>query len=358
MAFWRKSTLITLLVVLIAAFAVGSASAGGKKVKAAWIYVGPVGDHGWTYAHDQGRKAVEKDLGVETAFIESVTEADAERVITNFARKGFSPIFTTSFGFMDPTLAAAKKFPNTVFMHCSGFKRAKNVGTYFSRMYQTRYLTGLVAGAMTKSNIIGYVNAFPIPECIRLISAFTIGVREVNPKAVVKNVWINSWIDAAKGKEAAKALIAEGADVITQGIDFPSPQEAAVEAGKWFIGWDSDMAPLAPKNTLTSALLNWGVIYKDVVKRVMNGTWKSDDYYWGMDKDAVRLAPLGPMVPEKVKKLVAKRKAEIIAGKFEVFAGPIKFQDGSVFVPAGKVATDAQILSMTKFVEGVKGSPK
>lgn len=350
--------MVILAVLAALVLAVSAAPAVAKKVKAGFVYVGPVGDHGWTYAHDQGRKYLEKHLGIETTYVESVSEADAERVITNLARRGYSPIFTTSFGFMDPTLAVAKRFPDTVFMHCSGFKRAKNVGTYFARVYQTRYLTGLIAGAMTKSNVIGYVNAFPIPECIRLINAFTIGVHEVNPKAKVHNVWINSWIDAAKGKEAAKALLAEGADVITQGIDFPAPQEAAAEAGKWFIGWDSDMSDLAPKITLTSALIHWEVIYADVVKKVMNGTWKSCDYYWGLEHGAVDLAPLGPMVPEKVRKLVAKRKQEIIDGKFKVFAGPLKFQDGSVFVPAGKVASDKQILSLTKFVQGIVGSPK
>lgn len=353
----RKIMLVALAALVAVAFMAGPAPAD-SKVKAAWIYVGPIGDHGWTYAHNQGRLAVEKDLGVETAYLESVLEADSERAIVNFARQGFSPIFTTSFGFMDPTLAAGKKFPKTAFMHCSGYKRSENVGTYFSRMYQSRYLTGLIAGAMTKTNVIGYVNAFPIPECIRLASAFAIGVREVNPKAKVHNVWINSWIDAAKGKEGARALLAQGADVIAQGIDFPSPQEAAVEADKWFIGWDSDMGPLAPDHTLTSALLHWAPIYKDVVQKVMDGNWKSSDYYWGMDKGAVGLAPFGKMIPQKIRDLVDKRKAEITAGQFEVFRGPIKYQDGSVMVPAGEVASDGVILSMTKFVEGVVGATK
>ena len=354
----RTMGLILILGLVLGLALAGPGLASETKVKAAWVYVGPVGDHGWTYAHDQGRLAVEKELGIETAFIESVTEADAERVITNFARRGYSPIFTTSFGFMDPTLAVAKKFPKTVFMHCSGFKRAENMGTYFSRMYQTRYLTGLVAGAMTKSGIIGYVNAFPIPECIRLASAFAIGVKEMNPKAEVRNVFTNSWIDAVKAKEAAKALISVGADVITQGVDMPAPQEAAVEADKLFIGWDSDMGPLAPEHTLTSALLHWEVIYKDVVKKVMDGTWKSSDYYWGMDKGAVSVAPFGPKVTEDLKKKVAQRQQEIIEGKFEVFQGPLKYQDGTEFVPQGKVATDEQILSMTQFLEGVVGSTK
>ena len=352
--------MIMVAVFAAAALCLAVSPAMAAKVKAAFVYVGPVGDHGWTYAHDQGRLDLEKTLGIETTYVESVSEADAERVITNLARRGYSPIFTTSFGYMDPTLAAAKKFPKTVFMHCSGFKRAPNVGTYFSRMYQSRYLTGLIAGAMTKSGIIGYVNAFPIPECVRLINAFTIGVKEANPKAKVHNVWINAWTDAAKGKEAAKALIAAGADIITQGIDFPSPQEAVAEAGKghYFIGWDSDMAFLAPEVTLTSALLHWKYIYRDVVKRVMDDTWKPDDYYWGMDKNAIGIAPMGKMVPADVKAMVEKRQKDIAAGKFEVFAGPIKYQDGKLWVPEGKVATDGDILSSTKFIEGVVGSVK
>lgn len=358
MSFSSRKWLVFALVALVAISLVPGAAVAAKKVKAAWVYVGPIGDHGWTYAHDQGRLAVEKELGVETTYMESVGEADAERVITNLARKGYSPIFTTSFGFMDPTLAAAKKFPKTVFMHCSGFKRAKNVGTYFSRMYQSRYLTGLVAGSMTKTNVIGYVNAFPIPECVRLASAFALGVKAVNPKAEVRNIWINSWIDAAKGKDAAKALISAGADVVTQGIDFPSPQEAAKEAGKWFIGWDSDMASLAPEVTLTSAVLHWKVIYLDVVKKVMDGTWKSSDYYWGMDKAAIGLAPMGKMVPQKVKDLVARKAQEFIDGKLDIWKGPLKYNDGTEFVPAGKSADDGMILSMTKFVEGVVGVTK
>jgi basic membrane protein A len=337
--------------------AVGPAMAK-DKVKAAWVYVGPIGDHGWTYAHNQGRLAVEKELGIETAFMESVSEADAERVIMNFARRGYSPIFTTSFGFMDPTLAVAKRFPNLAFMHCSGFKRAKNVGTYFGRMYQARYLTGLVAGLMTKTNKIGYVNAFPIPECIRLANAFTIGVREVNPKAKVHVVWTNSWIDTAKGKDAAKALLSVDCDVITQGIDPPGPQEAAAEAGKWFLGWDSDMAHMAPKVTLTSTVWNWKVLYTKLVKQVMDGAWKPADYWWGMEKGLIDIAPLAPMVPEDVKKLVMKRRQELKEGKFTVFKGPIKAQDGSVLLKEGQTADDKTLLSMTTFVEGIVGSAK
>ena len=355
---WKKFTLVAVFALAAALILAGPVLAADKKVKAAWVYVGPIGDHGWTFAHNQGRLAVEKKLGIETAFIESVMEADAERVIAKFARDGYSPIFTTSFGYMDPTLAVAKKFPKTIFMHCSGFKRAENMGTYFSRAYQSRYLTGLVAGAMTKSNIIGYVNAFPIPECVRLASAFAIGVREANPKAEVRNVFTNSWIDAPKAKEAAKALLSVGADVITQGVDMPAPQEAAKEADKWFIGWDSDMGFLAPDHTLTSALLHWEVIYLDVIQKVMAGTWKSSDYYWGMDKGAISIAPLGKMVPQEVQDMVKKRQQEITEGKFEVFKGPLKYNDGTEFVPAGKVATDEQILSMKKFLEGVTGSTK
>ena len=336
----------------------GAQPAQGEKLKAAFLYLGPIGDQGWTRAHDEGRLDLENTFGIETMFVENVVVEDAERVITTLATRGYSPIFTTSFGYMGPTLAAAKKFPNTIFMHCSGYKRAPNVGTYMARLYQSRYLTGLVAGAMTKSNIIGYVNAYPIPECVRLLNAFTIGVRQSKPNAVVRNIWINSFTDAERGKQAAKTLLAAGADVITQGIDLPTPQEAVVEAGPghYFVGWDSDMSKLAPEVTLTSALIRWKYIYRDVVQRIVAGTWKPDDYYWGMDQGVVDIAPLGPMVPDFVKTMVEKRRNQIVAGEYEVFAGPIRHQDGKVWIPEGKVATDQEILTSVKFVEGVVGS--
>ena len=329
-----------------------------KKLKVAFVYVAPIGDLGWTWAHDQGRKAIEKAFGdqVETAYIENVPEGpEAERVIRDFAQKGYDIIFTTSFGFMDPTITVAKEFPDKWFIHISGYKTAPNVSTVFGRMYQPRYLSGLVAGSMTKSNIIGYVAAFPIPEVIRGINAFTLGVRAVNPKAEVRVVWTNTWFGPPQEKEAAEALLSEGADVIAQHQDTTEPQKAAKDAGALGIGYDSDMRKFVGDTVLTSPVWNWGVKYVDIVRKVMEGTYKSESYWGGMKDGIVDLAPFSPLVPEKVRKLVEEKKQLILSGKWDVFCGPIKGQNGKLVVPEGKCLSDEEMLSMKWFVEGVKG---
>jgi len=332
--------------------------AAKEKLKVAFIYVGPVGDGGWSYAHDQGRKYLEQQMpDVETSYIESVPEgADSERVLTELVEKGNKIIFATSFGYMDSVIKVAQKYPDVKFLHCSGYKTAENVGTYFGRMYQARYLTGIIAGKTTKSNTIGYVAAFPIPEVIRGINAFTLGVRSVNPNAKVKVVWTNTWYDPAAEKEAAKSLLEAGADVITQHQDTPGPQQAAEEKGKFSIGYNSDMSKMAPKAVMTSAVWNWGPYYVETVKAIKEGTWKSSQYWGPMSDKIVDLAPYGPMVPEDVKKLVEAKKQEILEGKFDVFTGPIKDQTGKERVAAGQKMTDAEMLSFDWFVEGVDGT--
>ena len=333
------------------------APAPAKEFMAGFIYVSPVGDAGYSFAHDLGRKALAAMPGVATSFVESVPEgADAERIIRNMAAKGAKIIFTTSYGYMDPTLKVAGEFPDTVFMHCSGYKTAPNMGTYFGRIYQARYLTGMVAGAMTKSNILGYVAAFPIPEVIRGINAFALGAQKMNPKAEVRVVWTKTWYDPATEKEAAKSLLDVGADVIAQHQDSPGPQEAAQEKGVWSIGYNSDMSAFAPKSHLTSAIWNWGVYYKDVVEKVQAGTWKSAQDWWGMDKGIVDIAPFGPMVPKDVQDKVLAAKEELKAGKDTVFAGPISDQKGQARCPAGQTIPDADLLGMTWFVKGVVGA--
>lgn len=328
-----------------------------KELRVGFVYVSPVGNAGWSFAHDEARKKLEALDGVKTSYVEAVLEGpDAERVFLNMARKGYDVIFGTSFGYMDSMLKVAKQFPDIVFEHCSGFKLAKNLGTYFGRMYQARYLSGMVAGAMTKSNILGYVAAFPIPEVIRGINAFALGAQAVNPKAQVRVVWTKTWYDPATEKEAAKSLLDVGADVITQHQDSPAPQEAAQEKGVYSIGYNSDMAAFAPKAQLTAAIWNWYPIYKQIIDEVRAGTWKSQSLWYGMKEGVVDLAPFGPMVPESVRKQVEAKKEEIIAGKAEVFAGPIKDQDGKIQVPAGKVPTDEELLNMKYFVQGVVGT--
>ncbi|EGJ49602.1 BMP family ABC transporter substrate-binding protein [Desulfocurvibacter africanus] len=334
-----------------------TAQAPAGDLLVGFVYVSPVGDAGYSYAHDLGRKAVEDMEGVTTMYQEAVPEGpDSERVITNMARKGAKLIFTTSYGYMDPTIRVAKEFPETSFMHCSGFKTADNAGNYFGRIYQARYLTGMAAGAMTKKNIIGYVAAFPIPEVIRGANAFALGVRAVNPEAQVRVVWTKTWYDPTTEKEAAKSLLDVGADVIAQHQDSPGPQEAAQERGAYSIGYNSDMSQFAPKSHLTAAIWNWSVFYKDQVEKKLNGTWKPESLWWGMETGIVDIAPFGPMVPEEVKAQVETAKQQIIAKELVVFAGPVKNQKGEVVIPEGQTATDEQLLGMNWFVQGVVGS--
>lgn len=332
------------------------------KLKVAFVYVGPVGDAGWTLAHDNGRKFLEKNLpNVETTYLENVPEApaDAERVFTELAQKGYQVIFGTSFGYMDPMLKVAAKFPNVIFLHCSGYKTAPNMGTYFGKIEEPRYLSGLVAGKMTKSNVIGYVAAHPIPEVIRGINAFTLGVRVSNPNAKVKVVWTNTWYDPAKEKDAAKSLLDVGADVIAQHQDTPGPQQAAEERGAFGVGYNTDMSAFAPKAHLTAPIWNWGVYYVDVVKRIQAGQWKTEQYWGGMKDGVVDLAPIASFVPAEVRNQVEALKADFKSGSkdvFWVFRGPLKDQTGAVKVPEGKSMTADEILNMDWFVEGVEGT--
>ncbi len=336
---------------------IGISSAGAKDIQVGFIYVSPVGDAGWSYAHEQGRQALAALPGVKTAFVEDVAEGpDSERVMLNMARKGYDLIFATSYGYMDSMLKVAGQFPKTVFMHCSGYKLAPNMGNYFGRIYQARYLTGMVAGSMTQSRQIGYVAAFPIPEVIRGINAFTLGVRAVNPEAQVRVVWTKTWYDPATEKEAAKSLLDVNCDVITQHQDSPGPQEAAQERGAYSVGYNTDMTAFAPKSHLTAAIWNWTPFYTEVVQSVRNGTWKSASTWPGMEKGLVDLAPFGPMVPEAVRARVEAEKARIIGGEDRIFSGPIKDQQGNLKIAAGELAPDEVLLGMTWFVEGVVGT--
>jgi len=333
-------------------------SDSGKEIKAAFIYVGPVGDAGWTYAHNEGRKAMaELPYVTETNYIESVPEgAESTRIITSLAQKGYNLIFTTSFGYMDPTLEVASKFPEVTFMHCSGYKTSDNMGTYFGRMYQPRYLAGVVAGKMTKTNIIGYVAAFPIPEVIRGINAFTLGARSVNPDAVVKVVWTQTWFDPAKERDAAEAALDVNADVITMHQDTPAPLQAAEKRGAFAIGYNSDMQAQVPGAWLTAPVWNWKTVYEKTAEEVHNGTWESSQIWWGLKEGLVDIAPLSDLVPDDVKAVVNEKKEKIISGEIKVFAGEIKDNKGNIAVEAGKELSDGEMLGMNFFVEGVQGN--
>lgn len=337
----------------------GEEAPSEEAMNIAFVYVAPIGDLGWSFAHDQGRIALEDTFGdaVQTSYIENVPEGpDAERVIRDFAQKGNDLIITTSFGYMDPTIAVAQEFPDIQFVHVSGFKTADNVSTVFGRMYQPRYLSGLVAGAATESNIVGYVAAFPIPEVIRGINAFTQGVREVNPDAEVRVVWTNTWFGPPEEKEAAEALLAAGADVIAQHQDTTEPQKAAADAGGVSIGYDSDMGEFVGDTVLTSPIWNWGVKYIDIVEQMMAGTYDGSESYWGgLNDGVVDLAPFSSRVSDETKSLVEEKRQEIESGGWDVFCGPINGADGELLVPEGQCLDDAQMLSMSCFVEGVQG---
>lgn len=353
----RKFAVLTIaLLLVLPQFA--SALEPQAEIKAGFIYVGPVGDAGWTYAHDQGRKEMEKLPFVEpSTYIESVPEgAESVRVITGLVRKGDNLVFTTSFGYMDATLEVAKRNKDVVFMHCSGYKTAPNVGTYFGRMYEPRYLSGIVAGKMTKANIIGYVAAFPIPEVIRGINAFTLGVRSVNPAAQVRVVWTQTWFDPGVERDAADSLLDVGADVLTMHQDAPATLQAAEARGAYVIGYNSDMRSFAPNSFLTAPVWNWGPLYSKVAQEVHDGTWKSESIWWGMKQNLVMLAPISNKVPAAVQQLVEQKSEAIKTGSLHPFAGPVKDQDGQVRVAAGSVPSDADLLGMSYFVEGVQGT--
>src|SRR3954452_6326897 len=300
----------------------GGGAASGDKIKVAFVYVGPIGDAGWTWAHDQGRLDLVKNMpNVETVYQENVPEnaADAERVIRDFAQKGNKIIVTTSFGYMDPTINVAKDFPDVTFVHFSGYKTATNVSTAFGKVEEPRYVSGLIAGKMTKTNSIGYVAAFPIPEVLRGLNAFTLGVRKVNPSAKVKVVWTNTWFDPQKERQAAEALLDSGADVIGQHQDTPGPQQAAEARSKFGVGYDADMSKFAPKAVLTSAIWHWGVYYTDLVKQVQAGTWKSNQYWGGWKDGIVDLAPIGSMVPADVQQMAQDEMAKFKKGDETIF---------------------------------------
>lgn len=345
------------ILVMGSAMAMAFEPIAAKDLKAGFVYVGPVGDGGWTYMHDVGRQEMEKAYpGMETFFVESVPEGpDSVRVMETFIRNGAQLIFATSFGYMDFVQDVAVKNPDVIFMHCSGYKNAENVGTYFGRMYQARYLSGLVAGKMSKNNIIGFVAANPIPEVIRGINAFTLGAQKTNPNVKVKVVWLFSWFDPAKEKEATLALIDAGADVIAMHADSGAAPQAAEEAGVYVVGYNNDMSRYAPTRHLTAPVWNWGKVYKQIAGQVVDGTWKTCDIWWGLKEEFVGLAPFGKAVPADVIALVDSERAKIIDGKWDVFTGPIKNQKGEVAVKKGEKMSDGDMLGMTWFVMGVEG---
>ena len=355
---FRRALLCTALTAGIAAFL--PTHAADEPFKVAFIYVDPVGDTGWSYQHDVARRELERALGprVKTTFVESVpATADAERVIRQLAVSGHQMIFTTSFGYMEPTLRVAKLFPKVKFEHATGYKTAANVVTYETRFYEGAYLLGVLAGKTTKSNTLGYVGSFPIPEVIRNIDAFTLGARSVNPKATVKVIWVDTWYDPGKERQAAEALIAQGADVLGQNTDSPAIVQAAEKRGVHAFGWDSDMSKYGPTAQLTANTENWTDYYVDEVTKAMAGTWTGGRQTAdGIKEKMVVLAPLNKSVPADVGRLFDDRRRDIAEGKLLPFAGPIKDNGGAMKVAAGASLTHEQLMSINWYVEGVDGT--
>jgi len=329
-----------------------------EPLRIAFIYIGPPGDLGWTFEHDRGRLMLEEEYGdlIETTYVENVEEGpDSARVMRDYAQQGYDVIFATSFGYMDHMVEVAAEFPDVIFEHCSGYKTSENMATYFGRIYQPRYLSGIVAGEMTENNQIGYVAAFPIPEVVRGLNAFTLGVRSVNPEATVSVVWTNTWYDPVVEREAAVALLDQGVDIIGQHQDTTEPQKAAQERGMLSIGYDSDMGEFVGETVLTSPMWNWGSYYVDTIGNVLAGTWETHQFWGSLDDDIVQLAPMSDLVPQEVKDDVQAARESILAGD-DVFCGPINNQDGEEMVAEGECMTDEAMLSIDWLVEGVIGS--
>ena len=340
-----------------AATLLAKAANAAEPLKVGFVYVGPVGDHGWTYAHDQGRLMIEKEFGdkVKTTFVESVKEGpDAERVIRQLAQDGNKLIFTTSFGFMDPTLKVAKQFPDVKFEHATGFKQADNMSIYNARFYEGRAVLGTIAGHMSKSGSAGYIASFPIPEVVMGINAFTLAAQKVNPAFQTKVVWVSSWYDPPKEADAANALMAQGVDIITQHTDSPAALQAAEQKGVFAFGQASDMSKFAPKAHLTAILDNWGPYYVKRTKEVMDGSWKSESFWGGFKEGEVALSPYNQVIPADVVEAAETVRKGIIDGSMHPFTGPIMDQAGAEKYAAGATATDEEMLKMDWYVKGVQ----
>jgi basic membrane protein A len=351
-----KKLLMTAAAAVLTLAATSFTATAAEKLKVGFIYLGPVGDLGWTYMHELGRQMMVKELGdkVETTYLENVSEGpDSERSIVQLARTGHQLIFTTSFGYMDPTLKVAKQFPKVKFEHATGYKRAPNLGTYSGRFHEGRYIQGVIAGKMSKTGTLGYIASFPIPEVIAGINATILGAQTVNPNIKVKIIWVNTWFDPGKEADAAKALADQGADILMQHTDSPAAMQVAAQRGIYAFGQDSDMIKFGPKTQLTSIINNWGPYYVRAAKAALAGTWKSEDTWDGLKEKMVLMAEYTNM-PADVKALALKTEADITAGTLHPFKCPVLGQDGkAVECKNGKHLDNGQILGMNFYVKGI-----
>lgn len=340
----------------LALSAVAGAGLAQDKMKVGFVYVGPIGDHGWTYQHDQGRLALEDALGdqIETTFIENVAEgADAERVINQMAEAGMDMIFTTSFGFMNPTVKVAADFPDIRFEHATGYKRGDNVTTYLSTTYEGRYVSGFLAASVSETNVVGYIASFPIPEVIRDINAVMLGMQRVRPDMELKIVWVNTWFDPVTEAEAATVLIDQGADVIIQHTDSPAAMQIAEEKGIWAVGQASDMRAFGPNAHLVSVVNDWGPYYINQVQAVIDDKWGVRDYWGGMADDVIQLIGFNEKIPADVVAEAESIIAGIKDGSFHPFTGPINNQAGEEVLAAGQSFTNDELAGMNYYIEGI-----
>jgi simple sugar transport system substrate-binding protein len=334
------------------------AAAKAEPLKVAFAYVGPTGDAGWTFAHDTARKAIEAEFGdkIQTTFVENVPEsADAERVMRDLVGQGTKLVFGTTFGYMEPMLKVAADTPDVKFEHATGYKTAANLRTYDSRTYEGAYLAGVVAGSMTKSNVLGVVASIPIPEVIRNINSFTLGAQSVNPKVKTRVVWVNKWFDPPKEGEGAQTLISGGADVLMQNTDSSAVLQKAEEKGKLAFGWDSDMSKFGPNAHLASAVINWTPYYKKAVQDVLDGTWQTGMAWWGVKEGAIDLVSLSDKVPAEVKAKLDQVKAGLKDGSFHPWTGPIADQAGKEVLAKDTKADDKFLSGINFYVKGVEG---
>jgi len=343
---------------LASAAAPGLALGSTEKFKVGFVYVGPIGDHGWSYQHNNARLALEAELGdeIETSFQELIAVgADAERVFNQFALTGHKLIFATSFGYMDQVINVASRYPDVRFEHVTGYKRADNVATYAGRYYDGRYVMGQIAARMSKTGKLGYVASYPIPEVIRGINSYILGARSINPEITLSPVWLSTWFDPAKEADAASALLDQGVDVLTQHTDSAAPLSTAQERGAFAFGQSSNMIKFAPEAQLTSLVDNWAPYYIRRTREAMNGTWQSGDAWLGFDSGVVQLAPFTNM-PDDVAAMAQDSIDKLSRGEMHTWAGPIRKQDGTPIVSAGEVIPEADLHAMNYYVEGVTGS--
>lgn len=336
---------------------IGRKASAQSTVRAAFVYIGPIGDHGWTYAHEQGRLAAINRFGdaLETTIVENVAEGpDSERVIRRLAEEGNNIIFTTSFGYMNPTLKVAKRFKDVLFEHATGYQRSPNVATYNARFYEGRAICGTIAGHMSTSGVAGYIASFPIPEVVMGINAFTLAARRVNPDFKTNVLWVSSWYDPAKEADAAKALIDQGADIIAQHTDSPAALQACEQRGLMAFGQAWDMSSFAPTAHLTAIANHWGVYYADRIQQVIDGTWSSGDTWWGLKEGMIEMTPYSSRVPADVQAAANATRDGIISGSAPAFAGPITDQAGVERATTSQALNDGDLHSMDWYVEGVQ----